>query len=78
MAIGKLSSNGMITIPAEIREKYGIRPGDRVSILQTQDGIFLVPIMSLDDLVDENTRATADVICRELIEEHRKERADIA
>ena len=39
-----VSSKGQIVIPAELREKLGIRPGTRVAIEQQEDRLVLQPI----------------------------------
>ena len=39
-----VSSKGQIVIPAELREKLGIKPGTRVAIEQQGDRLVLQPI----------------------------------
>lgn len=38
MNLAKLSSNGQITLPAEIRRLLGLKFGDKVLFFQNQDG----------------------------------------
>ena len=40
--IAKIHGGGMITIPAEIRTRLGIRRGDRIEFIVTGDDAFLV------------------------------------
>ena len=39
-----LSTKGQLVIPAELRRKYGIKPGTRVEIIDRGDQIVLQPI----------------------------------
>lgn len=38
----KVTSKGQITIPAEVREAMGLKPGDRVDFIRNEDGRFLL------------------------------------
>jgi AbrB family looped-hinge helix DNA binding protein len=44
MPIATVSAKGWVVIPKEIRDKYGIKKGDRVSFIDWADVIHLVPI----------------------------------
>jgi len=44
MPVVKLSSKGQIVIPADIRKKYGLRPGSRVEIFDMEGQIVLCSI----------------------------------
>jgi AbrB family looped-hinge helix DNA binding protein len=39
----QISPKGQILIPKRIREKYGVKPGGRVHILEERDGIVIRP-----------------------------------
>ena len=39
-----VSTKGQLVIPAELRRKYGIKPGTRVEIIDRGDHIVLQPI----------------------------------
>ena len=39
-----VSTKGQLVIPAELRRKYGIKPGTRVEIIDRGDQIVLQPI----------------------------------
>jgi AbrB family looped-hinge helix DNA binding protein len=45
MAIAKVSKKGWVVIPHDIRERYGIRPGDKVHIIDYGGRIALVPAL---------------------------------
>ena len=40
----KISSKGWIVIPADIRKKYGLKPGDEVNVIDYGGVISLVPV----------------------------------
>lgn len=37
----KLSANGRISIPADVRERLGLKDGDSLSFEETEDGLVL-------------------------------------
>jgi antitoxin PrlF len=39
----KITSKGQTTIPAEIRERLGLRPGDRIAFIEMEPGFLIVP-----------------------------------
>ena len=44
MALCTVSAKGSIVIPQEIREQYGIRPADRVEVIDIGGRVMIVPI----------------------------------
>ena len=38
----KLTSKGQVTIPLEIREEFGLRPGDEVEFVIDEQGLHVV------------------------------------
>ena len=44
MATSRGTSKGQTTIPKEIRERLGIKAGDRVAFLLRDDGVLLRPV----------------------------------
>lgn len=40
----KLTTNGRVTIPAELRKKYNLNPGTRVNFVADEDGILIIPV----------------------------------
>jgi len=80
----QVRDRGVLTLPAELREKYGIRPGDTFRLLDL-DGIFvLTPMVPMvPELAREFERARIDAglstedllrVLREQRERYRAER----
>lgn len=44
MVMSKVTTKGQATIPKEIRELLGLKPGDRVMFLKRGDEIVLYPV----------------------------------
>lgn len=42
MNLAKISANGQITVPVEIRRQLGLKPGDKVLFFQKQNGEIVV------------------------------------
>lgn len=42
MNLAKVSANGQITVPAEVRRLLGIKSGDKILFFQKQDGEIVV------------------------------------
>ena len=42
MNLAKISSNGQITVPVEIRRLLGLKSGDKILFFQNQDGEIVV------------------------------------
>jgi AbrB family looped-hinge helix DNA binding protein len=40
MTFAKINPEGQITIPAEIIKKLGLKPGDYVSLIESEDGKY--------------------------------------
>jgi len=45
MSRAKVSTKGQIVIPAELRRRYGIRPGDEVRVDEGPGGIVVAPLL---------------------------------
>jgi len=43
MSTAKVSAKGWVVIPAEYRRKYGLRPGDEVSVVDYGGVLAIVP-----------------------------------
>ena len=52
MALATITSKGQVTIPKEIRDSLGLRFGDKIEIIVTEDGAALMRPISkrLDDI----------------------------
>jgi AbrB family looped-hinge helix DNA binding protein len=46
MSVATVSAKGWVVIPAEVRRKYGLRPGDKVNIVDYGGGISILPVPS--------------------------------
>ena len=74
----KVTDKGQTTIPQELREKYGIEPGDEVEWIETEDGLVLKKVA--DDrgrgmLVDDDVpRAKREEVAEALSETVREMR----
>lgn len=44
MTISKVTSKGQATIPKEVRELLGIRPGDKVAFVVRGDTVVVIPV----------------------------------
>ncbi len=44
--VSRVTQKGQVTVPAEIREKLGIKPRDFVRFESTPDGVRLLPVPS--------------------------------
>jgi len=42
MEIAKVTSNGQITIPADIRRRLSIKDGDKVLFLESNEGVLML------------------------------------
>lgn len=45
----KVTRRGQTTIPAELREKFGIKEGDELLVEATEKGLLFKPIRKLED-----------------------------
>ena len=43
MSLAQISSKGQILLPKRIRNKYGVKPGGKVHILEQPEGILIKP-----------------------------------
>ena len=73
--VATVTSKSMVSIPAKIREKYGIREGSKVEFVESDEGVLLVPVKSLSELrgaFKAHEKLIREGI-REQEREHRKE-----
>ena len=42
MNLAKISANGQITVPIEIRRQLGLKSGDKILFLQNQNGEIII------------------------------------
>lgn len=58
----QIRSKGTVTIPIELRRKYGLDEGDIITLIDLQDGSFLLipSVTQVDRLGDRVTKAMAE------------------
>ena len=68
-----ISSKGWVVIPADLRKKYGLKPGDRVVVVDYGGVLALVPAFEkpVDQAVGMFEEGAGVLV--ELVEEHRQE-----
>jgi AbrB family looped-hinge helix DNA binding protein len=79
MIVATISQKGWVVIPAELRKKYGLKPGSRVRMVDYGGGITILPL--LDDPVHQaqgmlagNRSLTAALLAERAEERRREER----
>lgn len=50
MNLSKVSANGQLTLPAEVRKMLGVKSGDKVLFLQKTDGEVVIKNASVIDM----------------------------
>ena len=75
MATATLIKNGMINLPIEIRKKFNLKPGDKISFVDTGEVIVVIPIKDLYALINPNEKETTIEMVKELINEHKQDTA---
>jgi AbrB family looped-hinge helix DNA binding protein len=52
LKLSVIQAKGQVTIPAEIRKKLGLKQGDLVAFVETEDGVLISPreAVALDTL----------------------------
>ena len=78
--IVNLSQKGQATIPKELREKHGIKPGGKVRIRENEQGeIVIEPLPSLQDFRGAATTPGSGtaILCEErAVDEERSQRLE--
>ena len=75
MEVATVTSKSMLTIPARIRRRYGIKEGMKVAFVESEAGITIIPVPSISELFGSG-RDYKDILLqavRELEQEHRSE-----
>ena len=73
MQVVQISQKGQILIPKKLRDRYGVKPGSKVQILEEKGGLLIKaapddPIGAACGFIEGDFSLTQD-----LIQEHRKE-----
>jgi len=70
--LSKVQEKGQVTIPAEIRKKWGLKKGDFVEFVETENGVMIRPqemvAMQALDRIGEALKARG-VTLEELLED---------
>ena len=70
----KISTKGWVVIPATLREKYNLKPGDHVNVVDYGGVVSIVPA-SVDPVKHAAGMLKGDgSLTKSILEEHRKER----
>jgi len=75
-----IQENGQVTLPFEWRQKYGLKRGDIVSFVETDQGLMIVPRVALAmELLDEIAKALEKkgVTFEQLMEDSEQVRQEI-
>jgi AbrB family looped-hinge helix DNA binding protein len=75
----KVQEKGQVTIPLEIRQKWGLKKGDLVTFVETEQGVIIKPAeIVASEALDEIGRALREkgLSLEELIERGREIRED--
>jgi AbrB family looped-hinge helix DNA binding protein len=74
MTIVNISNHGRITIPSEIRKKYGWKDGDKIIIIDHPlEGIKILPYLSDKEIRSILDEETGIKIVEEISKERKKE-----
>lgn len=72
MATVTVSKKGWVVIPKEIRDRYGIKPGQKLSIFPSGHGITVIPIPE-DPITAGRGLLKGGPSWKEMLEEKRRE-----
>jgi AbrB family looped-hinge helix DNA binding protein len=76
----KVQGKGRVTIPLEIRQKWGLKKGDLVTFVETEQGVIIKPAeIVASGALDEIGRALREkgLSLEEIIERGREIREDL-
>jgi AbrB family looped-hinge helix DNA binding protein len=68
-----VTRKGQTTIPQDLREKYGLKEGTRLDVLDTGEGVLLKKALSTIDLIGTSKRTLKELEKR--LDEIRREDA---
>jgi AbrB family looped-hinge helix DNA binding protein len=72
----KVLAKGQIVIPASMRKKYGIAPGDKITIFEYDNLIYLSPLSKAPVKEAMGCLPKTPSLSEELLEERRKDFAE--
>ena len=62
----KMSSRGQVVIPQEIREKEGLKEGERFIVVDINGNIILKRVKNLGEKIWKNLKATSELCGKKL------------
>ncbi len=74
MTILSISTKGWVVIPAELRKKYGLKPGTKVRIVDYGSVLAIVPALEEPVQQAAGMLKPGKKLTEALLEEHRRER----
>ena len=75
-----IQESGSVTLPADFRKKYGLKPGDEISFIETEEGLLISARETLiDKLLDElgDDLRSKGISLEDLMESGRESRAKL-
>jgi AbrB family looped-hinge helix DNA binding protein len=70
-----VTRKGQTTIPVRLREKYGIREGTRLEVIDSESGILLKPKLSTVDLAGSGSKYSTPRKMKRYLDKMREEDA---
>lgn len=70
----KMSSKGWIVIPAALRKKYNLQPGDHLHVVDYGGVLSIIPISDDPIKTGAGVLKDSDSLTEAIVEEHRQER----
>lgn len=75
MRFSKLTACGRITIPAQLRKKYGLYPGRKVMFEANDNSIKITPLATAEEVkANIGLLGMGGKLLKELVEEKKRER----
>jgi len=73
--LATVSKKGLMTIPSEVRRKYGLKDGDKVRVIDQGGLLIIIPLMDVKDLYGLGAEHKEKLLMgiKELEEEHDEE-----
>jgi len=73
-----ITEKGTVSIPSDIRNKYGLRKGSKVEFIDTEEGIVIVPVVPIQTLfgADKSRKKLVRDMVREIHAERRREASE--
>ncbi len=73
-----ITERGTVSIPAQMRKKYGLEKGSKVGFMDTEEGIMMVPVVPMEHLfgADKSRKKLVREMVREIYEERRREASE--